>query len=115
MNRFVVLDLETTGHSPNKGDRIIEIGIVVVENEEVVEEFSSFINPHTSIPSFISNLTGITESHVKDAPDFADIAHEIIHMFEDAYIVAHNVPFDLGFLNAELQANGFSALHYTCY
>ncbi|UFU01280.1 ATP-dependent DNA helicase DinG [Radiobacillus kanasensis] len=111
LNRFVVLDLETTGHSPAKGDRIIEIGIVVMENEEVVEEFSSFLNPHTSIPAFISNLTGITESHVKDAPVFSDIAEEIIHMFEDAYIVAHNVPFDLGFLNAELQLSGYAALH----
>ncbi|WP_077621759.1 ATP-dependent DNA helicase DinG [Sediminibacillus massiliensis] len=110
MRKYVVVDLETTGHTPSKGDKIIEIGIVVIENEQVVEEFSSFVNPNTPIPSFITNLTGITDANVADAPHFEDIANEVIGLFADAYIVAHNVPFDLGFLNYEIQAAGLTPL-----
>ncbi|SDJ67876.1 ATP-dependent DNA helicase DinG [Sediminibacillus albus] len=104
MQKFAVVDLETTGHTPSKGDRIIEIGIVVVDNGLVVKKFSSLVNPDTSIPPFISSLTGISDEDVADAPEFEDIVDEVIECFEDAYIVAHNIPFDLGFLNYEIQA-----------
>ncbi|ASK63360.1 ATP-dependent helicase DinG [Virgibacillus phasianinus] len=102
MNRYVVIDLETTGHSPSTSDKIIEAGIVVIEDDQIIEEFATFLNPNKPIPSFISNLTGITDDDVKDAPDFSEKADEIIALFKDSYLIAHNVPFDLGFLNAEL-------------
>lgn len=105
MNRYVIIDLETTGHSPSTNDKIIEVGIVVVENDEIIGEYATFLNPDKSIPSFISNLTGITDEDVKDAPSFSEKADEIVEHFDNSYLIAHNVPFDLGFLNAELIKN----------
>ncbi|KKE79362.1 ATP-dependent helicase DinG [Bacilli bacterium] len=110
-NRYVVIDLETTGHSPVNDDKIIEAGIVVIENDQIIETKSSFFNPNKSIPPFITNLTGINNEDVKDAPFFHDKADEIISLFKDSYLVAHNVPFDLGFLNAELRNSGKNALN----
>ncbi|WP_267893612.1 exonuclease domain-containing protein, partial [Virgibacillus senegalensis] len=110
MQTFAVVDLETTGHTPSKGDKIIEIGIVVLQNGSVVKEFSSLVNPGVPIPSFITNLTGIKDEDVQDAPPFSEIVDEVISCFEGAYVVAHNVPFDLGFLNYEIQTAGHTAL-----
>lgn len=109
--RFVVVDLETTGHSPANSDKIIEIGMVVIENDEITGEFSTFLNPNKPIPAFITNLTGITDAEVQNAPLFQDKAAEITALFENSYLVAHNVPFDLGFLNGELNISGFSELN----
>jgi ATP-dependent DNA helicase DinG len=106
LNRFVVIDLETTGNVPAKQDRIIEVGIVVIEEDQITKEFTTMVNPGVPIPPFITKLTGITDDDVKDAPSFTELADTIIAMFEDSYLVAHNVPFDLGFLNAELSAIG---------
>ncbi|WP_186577779.1 ATP-dependent DNA helicase DinG [Aquibacillus kalidii] len=111
MRKFAVVDLETTGHTPSKGDRIIEIGIVVLQEGKVVKEFSSLINPNIEIPPFITNLTGISNTDVSDAPAFSMLAEEVAQLFSDAYIVAHNVPFDLGFLNYELQSCGIKPLN----
>ncbi|MFD1849511.1 ATP-dependent DNA helicase DinG [Oceanobacillus bengalensis] len=106
MEKYVVIDLETTGHSPTKDDKIIEVGIVVIENNEITETKSTFFNPKQSIPPFITKLTGITDEDVKDAPLFHEEADKIIEIFKDSYLIAHNVPFDLGFLNSELELNG---------
>lgn len=105
-----MIDLETTGHSVVKGDRIIEVGMVVIENDEITEEFSTFLQPDKKIPPFISNLTGITDDDVKNAPSFYEQADNILSLLEDAYIVAHNIPFDLGFLNGELVKHSFKPL-----
>lgn len=70
MNRYVVIDLETTGHSPTKDDRIIEVGIVILKKDKIVDQYSTLLNPHKKIPPFISNLTGISNEDVKDAPSF---------------------------------------------
>ncbi|MFC4322684.1 ATP-dependent DNA helicase DinG [Litchfieldia salsa] len=106
-NRFVVIDIETTGNSPKKGDRIIQFAAVVIIDGEIVERFSSFINPNRKIPTFIEQLTGISNEIVEHAPDFKMIAPEIVSMLEDSYFVAHNVPFDLSFLQTELENHGF--------
>jgi len=105
--RYVVIDLETTGNSPKKGDRIIQIAAVVIENQEVCERFASFVNPNRDIPTFVENLTGISNDLVNNAPTFDIIAPDVISMLENAYFVAHNVPFDLTFLQAELTRTGF--------
>lgn len=101
-NRYVVIDLETTGNSPKKGDRIIQFAAVVLERGEIVETFSSLINPKMNIPVFIEELTGINENMVKDAPSFEEIAPKIQQLLEDSFFVAHNVLFDLSFLQEEL-------------
>ncbi|WP_042457772.1 ATP-dependent DNA helicase DinG [Neobacillus dielmonensis] len=102
LNKFVVVDLETTGNLPKKGDKIIQFAAVVIENGKVTEKFSSLVNPQKSIPPFIEELTGINDEMVKDAPEFAEIADRVNSLLEDAYFVAHNVLFDLSFLQEEL-------------
>ncbi|QHE52494.1 ATP-dependent DNA helicase DinG [Pontibacillus sp. HMF3514] len=103
MPKFVVVDLETTGHTPKKGDKIIEVGMVTIEDGEIVHQFHSMVNPEQPIPSFISQLTGIEDQDVQDAPLFDEIVDEIVHLCQDAYFVAHHVQFDLGFLNHAIQ------------
>ncbi|KAF6509726.1 DinG family ATP-dependent helicase YoaA [Geobacillus stearothermophilus] len=104
--RFVIIDLETTGNGPKKGDRIIQLGMAVVEGRSIVERFASFFNPEQPIPPFIQQLTNIDEQTVEEAPLFADKAGEIAAMMKGAYFVAHNVDFDLPFLQAELERAG---------
>lgn len=103
MERFVIIDLETTGHSVET-DQIIEVGMVIIENGEIIEDYSTLINPNQSIPPFITSLTGITDEDVRLAPSFAEVAPKIAHLFADSYFVAHNVAFDLRFLNTKLAA-----------
>ncbi|WP_047985289.1 ATP-dependent DNA helicase DinG [Ornithinibacillus californiensis] len=110
MNRFVVLDLETTGNSSANQDKIIEVGIVVIENDQIIDEFSTMLYPDKTIPPFITKLTGIKDEDVKDAPTFSEMADTIVNLLENSYLIAHNVPFDMGFLNGELRAIGKSGL-----
>ncbi|RPF55792.1 ATP-dependent DNA helicase DinG [Aquisalibacillus elongatus] len=110
MNRYVVVDLETTGHSPKKGDEIIEIGLVVIENREIVDEFSTKIKPNHSIPSFISHLTGIEEKDVQHSPSFYDVIPKLMTYFDEGYFVAHQVQFDYQFLNHMLKVYGYEQL-----
>ncbi|MFC0523182.1 ATP-dependent DNA helicase DinG [Pontibacillus salicampi] len=102
MAKYVVVDLETTGHSPKKGDKIIEVGMVTVEDGKVVDQYKSFVNPEQPIPSFITQLTGIRDEDVLDAPLFDEIVDDILLRCQGAYFVAHHVEFDLGFLNHAL-------------
>ncbi len=105
---FVVLDLETTGASPSVGAGITEIGAIKVMGGLVLEEFSTFVNPLTPIPSYITDLTGITDEMVQDAPVISDALPDFIHFLgdpDDVMLVAHNSPFDMGFLQAAADAN----------
>ncbi|MEH7093438.1 ATP-dependent DNA helicase DinG [Neobacillus vireti] len=106
LNKFVVIDLETTGNTPKKGDRIIQFAAVVIENGKITEQFSSLINPQKPIPVFIEELTGINDEMVKDAPLFTEITEKVQSLLEGAYFVAHNVLFDLSFLQEELLQAG---------
>lgn len=110
MDKFVIIDLETTGNSPDKGDRIIEIGIVVWSRGRIVDQFSRLINPNVPISRFISRLTGISSEDVRSEPLFEDVAQEVRALFDESYFVAHNVPFDLGFLNSEFERVGLEPL-----
>ncbi len=98
---YAVVDLETTGHSPQKGDRIIQIAIVFVRNRQVIDRYTTFLNPNQSIPPFISQLTSITDQDVEGAPTFEEVAADIAVMLEDTVFVAHNIAFDLSFLRYE--------------
>nr|WP_302328496.1 ATP-dependent DNA helicase DinG [Salirhabdus salicampi] len=106
MTKFAIVDLETTGHAPAKGDQIIEIGIVIVEDGHITEQYSSYVQPNLEIPAFITGLTGITDEKVQDAPKFNSIIAKIRSLCKDAYFVAHHVQFDLGFLNEALYQEG---------
>ncbi|NHM29153.1 ATP-dependent DNA helicase DinG [Neobacillus terrae] len=111
LNKFVVIDLETTGNAPKKGDRIIQFAAVVIENGTITNQFSSFVNPNVDIPAFIEELTGINSDMVKDAPSFSEIAPKVMELLEDAYFVAHNVLFDLSFLQEELVSAGHEGFY----
>ncbi|PAE43704.1 ATP-dependent DNA helicase DinG [Bacillus sp. 7884-1] len=111
LNKFVVVDLETTGNNPKKGDKIIQFAAVVIEEGKITESFSSLINPKRSIPAFIEELTHIDDEMVKDSPLFAEIAPKVNSLLEGAYFVAHNVLFDLSFLQEELIQAGFEGFY----
>ncbi len=95
---FVVVDLETTGGSPRGGSMITEIGAVKVRAGEVLGEFQTLVNPHANIPPFISVLTGITNTMVSDAPSIESALPAFLEFARGGVLVAHNAPFDIGFL-----------------
>ncbi|HWJ10429.1 MAG TPA: DEDD exonuclease domain-containing protein [Nocardioides sp.] len=95
---FCVVDLETTGGSVGAGDRITEIGAVKVRGGEVLGEFQTLVNPHTSIPAFIAVLTGITNRMVADAPSIRSALPAFLEFAAGTVLVAHNARFDVGFL-----------------
>ena len=94
---YVVFDLETTGFSSIK-DKIIEIGAVKVENGVITDKFSTFVNPKVPIPFEITNLTGITDDMVMEAPDIETILPQFLEFVGDAVLVAHNASFDVSFI-----------------
>lgn len=96
---FVVVDLETTGGS-SRDCAITEIGAVKVKGGELLGEFTTLVNPGMSIPPFIAALTGISNADVASAPSVSTAVAMFIEFAGDAAVVAHNAPFDLGFLHA---------------
>ncbi|GAB2461428.1 DEDD exonuclease domain-containing protein [Jatrophihabitans fulvus] len=96
---FVVVDLETTGGAANS-DGITEIGAVKVRGGQVLGEFQTLVNPQRSIPAFVSVLTGITDSMVVQAPTIDSAVPSFLEFARGAVLVAHNAPFDIGFLKA---------------
>src|SRR3954471_4370465 len=110
-SKYVVVDLETTGNSAKKGDKIIQFAAVVIENGRIVDQFSSLLCPRKPIPIFIEELTGLTDEMVKDAPLFAEIAPKVMEILNGACFVAHNVLFDLSFLQEELIMAGFEGFY----
>jgi DNA polymerase-3 subunit epsilon len=99
----VILDFETTGLSLERGDRVIEIGAVLIENNRITDRFQSLMNPGRKINSFIENYTGITNSMLEDAPSVAVVMKDFTSFLGDHHLVAHNASFDRRFLDAELQ------------
>jgi len=100
---IVVLDFETTGLSPDQGDRAIEIGAVRIEAGEVVDSFQQLMNPGRPISQFIADYTGITNDMLKDAPSCEEAMGEFHRFMGDSNLLAHNASFDKRFLDAELQ------------
>mgnify|MGYP006283617205 CR=1 FL=1 len=103
---FAVVDLETTGLSP-KRDKVIEIALILFDGNEIVDEFSTLVNPERVIPSHISRITGITNEMVEKAPKFWEIARDIVLKTEEATFVAHNVNFDYNFIREEFEELGY--------
>lgn len=106
MQKYAVVDIEATGGT-QKVDRIIEVGIVLLDGQEIVDKFSTLVNPGISIPPFITKLTGISQSMVADAPAFHEIAKKIVLMTEGRSLVAHNVSFDYRILREEFDRLGY--------
>lgn len=103
--KFCVFDLETTGGN-HKSDKIIEIGMVQVDNLEITKTKHFLINPEIKIPEFIQKLTSITQDDVKDAPVIEDVMDELIEFMGDRILVAHNISFDVPFFNSVLRRLG---------
>lgn len=101
--KFAITDIETTG-SGIKGNRITEICIMVVQNGNVVDEYSSLVNPSQAIPLYIESLTGINDEMLIGAPQFAEIADEVDQITKDCVFVAHNVNFDYNIIKAEFSS-----------
>ncbi len=106
--KYAIVDLETTGHSPANGDRMIQIAIVIMKDWEIERTYTRFIDPGKAIPSFIQDLTHITNKDVADALPFEAHADTIYELLADCVFVAHNADFDLSFLQAEFKRAGLS-------
>lgn len=107
---FVVLDLETSGASPQTGSAITEIGAVKVCGGQVLGTFKTFVNPGTALPPFITELTGITDEMLKDAPAIESVLPLLLEFLgseKSTVFVAHNAPFDLSFLKASAALHGY--------
>ncbi len=102
---FCVFDLETTGGDHSR-DKIIEIGLVKIENLEIREEKSFLIRPEIKIPGFIQKLTSISSKDVAEAPIVEDLIDEILAFMSDSILVAHNISFDVPFFNSVLKRLG---------
>ncbi|MFS0781416.1 ATP-dependent DNA helicase DinG [Bacillus sp. 1P06AnD] len=109
--RYVVVDLETTGNAVKKGDKIIQFAAVAIEDDCIVETYSTLINPQQPISPFIEELTGIKEEDVVGAPLFEDVAPKIMEWLRHSTFVAHNVLFDLTFLQDQLQEAGYHGFY----
>ncbi len=103
---FVVFDIETTGFSP-VNDRIIEIGAVKVSGGEVVDRFSTFVNPKIPIPFEIEKLTGIKDEQVLDAPEIEEVLPSFLQFAEGCVLVAHNANFDMSFIMENARRLGY--------
>ena len=103
---YAVVDIETTGLSP-RNEKITEIAIFIHDGEKVVDEFSTLINPEIDIPYRITQLTGIDNRMVKNAPKFYEVAKRIVEMTEGAIFVGHNVHFDYNFIRKEFREFGY--------
>lgn len=102
----IVLDFETSGLSPRRGDRAIEIGAVLIADNRIVDRFQSLINPGMVVSPFIEALTGISNAMLEDAPPGAEVMVQFLDFIGDYPLVAHNAPFDGRFLDAELARIG---------
>ena len=108
---FVVLDLETSGASPKTGSAITEIGAVKVCGGQVLGTFKTFVNPGTPLSIFITELTGITDEMLIDAPRIESVLpllFEFLGSERTTVFVAHNAPFDLSFLKASAALHGYA-------
>lgn len=98
---YVVMDIETTGLNP-KENEIIELSVLRVENDRIVEEFSTLVKPSGTISPYITRLTGISQSMTENAPDIKTAIKRFADFCSDSIIMGHNVKFDIGFISTNL-------------
>lgn len=105
--RQIILDTETTGLDPKQGHRIIEVaGVEVVNRRLTNKHFHHYVNPDRDIDEGAQNVHGISREFLADKPRFEDIADDFLDFIDGAELVIHNAPFDVGFLNTELERLG---------
>ncbi len=97
---LAIVDVETSGISAVY-DRIIEVAVLRISGGELIEQFSTLVDPERAIPSYITRLTGISDRDVRGAPVFRDIKDDLLRLFAGAILVAHNARFDYGFIRGE--------------
>ncbi len=103
--REIVLDTETTGLNPAKGDRVVEIGCVELHHHMPTgKTYHVYLNPERDMPEEAFNIHGLSSEFLADKPFFRDIAEEFLEFISEATLIIHNAPFDLSFLNWELRA-----------
>lgn len=111
MNREIVLDTETTGLDPFRGDRVVEIGCVELVNHiPTGKHYHVYINPQRDMPEEAFRVHGLSEAFLSDKPVFSAIAEDFRRFIGDATLVIHNASFDMGFLNAELERASLARL-----
>ncbi|MGD9677071.1 MAG: ATP-dependent DNA helicase DinG [Vulcanibacillus sp.] len=106
MNRYVVIDIETTGNKPDK-DKIIQVGAVLVENSQITDSYTSLVNTDQIIPDFIQELTGINNQMLESAPNINEVMLQLLPLLDNSIFVAHNAPFDYEFINNALIESGY--------
>ena len=112
MHRQIFLDTETTGLNATQGDRIVEIGCVELLGRRLTKNnLHLYINPERDIPKDAEAIHGLTAERLKDEPKFADVAQRFLQYVAGAELIIHNAPFDVGFLDAELERAGLPPLH----
>lgn len=104
-NRYVVVDLEAT--STGSKAKIIQVGIVVIEDGKTVDHYTTDVNPHEPLDAHIKELTGLTDQRLAQAPDFSQVARKIFDLVKDGIFVAHNVQFDANLLAENLFFEGY--------
>ena len=104
---YAIIDIETTGGRADR-DRVTEVAIAIHDGKMVIDTFETLINPETVIPFGITQLTGITQGMVENAPKFYEVAKKIVEMTEKTVFVAHNVRFDYSFLREEFKRLGYT-------
>jgi len=104
--RLAVIDVETTGLSPASGDRVVEIGVIARLGERETARLCRLINPGRPIPDEVRGIHGISDADVDGQPHFESIAGDVARLLDGAWIVGHNVSFDVGFLAMELALAG---------
>jgi DNA polymerase-3 subunit epsilon len=104
---YAIVDIETTGGS-SRIEKITEIAIFQHDGEKITGEFVTLVNPERNIPYFITNLTGITNEMVENAPRFFEVAKAIIELTEGRTLVAHNAKFDYSFIRQEFKSLGYN-------
>jgi DNA polymerase III subunit epsilon len=105
IGEYIVLDVETTGLRPFR-QRLIEVCALKIREGEIIDTFTTLLNPEKRLPAFITELTSITEEMVQHAPRFAAVAESLLRFIGERLIVGHNVRFDISFVNAELARVG---------
>jgi DNA polymerase-3 subunit epsilon len=114
MTREIVLDTETTGMDPDKGDRIVEIGCVELENHVPTgRHLQLYINPEREVPAEAIAVHGITNEFLADKPVFSQVYSEFVEFIKGAKLVIHNAEFDMKFINWELKQVGHPPVPWT--
>jgi DNA polymerase-3 subunit epsilon len=99
---YTIIDVETSGRS----NKITEISVFKYDGKQIIDEFTSLVNPEVLIPDYITSLTGIDNGTVANAPTFAEVANDVLSITEDTIFVAHNVNFDYNVIRNEFKALG---------